>query len=233
MNFVFSIDGPDASGKTLIAQLVAEELRMRYRDKEYLVFSHKMPGGTETGAEIRKILKNPNLTISPLTERLLFAADASEFFHHLLRVMATHENSIHIVDRWGPVTEYMYSLPRGITEEELMSVIRIYLNKKLVVMPDILFLVDVALSDMVSRLHATQRPPCRIEQLGDDYQSRVWKMYNEAISDTQSAARKQCALRAHDVRRLDNTNPSARTLRNVADEAIAAIEDHIFRRSHP
>jgi dTMP kinase len=233
MNFIFSIDGPDASGKTLIAQLVVEELRMRYKGKGYEVLAHRMPGGTETGAEIRKILKNPYLTISPLSERLLFAADTAEFFHHLLRVANTHERSIHLVDRWSPITEYMYGLPRGITEEELMSVVRIYLNKKLVVMPDILFLVDVALSDMVSRLHADRRPPCRIEQLGDDYQSRVWKMYNEAINDTQSAARKHCALLAHDVRRLDNTNPSARTLRNVADEAIGAIEDHIFRRSQP
>lgn len=119
MNHVFAFDGPDASGKTLITQLVVEELKLKYKPKGYEVWSFRMPGGTATGAKIREVLKNPEITISPLAERLLFAADAAEFFYYLLTRMAKSENGIYIVDRWVPVTGYMYSIPRGISPEEL------------------------------------------------------------------------------------------------------------------
>jgi dTMP kinase len=231
MNFIYSFDGPDASGKTMISQLVVEDLKLKYRPQGYEVYAHRMPGGTNTGAEIRKILKNPELVISPLTERLLFAADTSEFFHYLLRIVNTHEKSIHIVDRWCPITEYMYGLPRGVDPDDLWKIINTYMTEKLVVMPDILFLVDICLQDMNTRLHAEARPACRIEHLGDEYHKQVWEMYRAAACDTESPAREHCDELAHRVERLDNTRPDRKTVRDIANDALAVIEAHITERT--
>lgn len=223
-NFILAFDGPDASGKTLITQLVSEELKMRYKPKGFSVHLHRMPGGTPAGAEIRKLLKNPEIEIAPKTERLLFAADTAEFFYHLLQQIGQGERSIHIVDRWSPITEYMYGLPRGVSAEELRYIIGAYMNNNLVVMPDMLFLVDVAWEDVMSRLHAERRPACRIEQLGDSYHRAVWSLYRDAATHPQSQARRHCESLAHRVLRLDNTNPSVRTARDVAIHALAEIE---------
>lgn len=230
MNFIYAIDGPDASGKTLISQLVVEDLKLKYKPKGYEVFACRMPGGTPAGAEIRKILKNPDLSISPLTERLLFAADTAEFFHRLLQEVNSCEKSIHVVDRWSPITEYMYAIPRGIDVEDLMRVIATYMTERTVVMPDILFLVDVLLQDMNVRLHADKRPACRIEKLGDEYHKSVWELYRDAARDPISKARCHCHHFAHDVCQLDNTRPDRKTVRDIANDALVVIGADIERK---
>jgi len=228
VNFIFAFDGPDASGKTLISALVSEELKLLYKPRGFTVISHKMPGATSAGMEIRKVLKNPEIAISPLAERFLFAADTADFFH-CLSVGERQPYKINIVDRWSPVTDYMYGLPRGVDEKTLADIRAVYMGQ-LGIKPDVLFLVDVTVDDMLARMHAARRPACRIEQLGDNHHIKIWGQYKEAANLARSAAHKHCASLAHRVHRLDNTDPSKRSIREVADEALAEIKKVIENR---
>lgn len=105
------------------------------------------------------------------------------------------------------------------------------MNKNLAIIPDLLFLVDISLEDMKARLHADRRPACRIERLGDAYHEHVWGLYRDAACAPYSEARKHCAALSRGVVRLDNTRPDQRTVRDVAVDAIRAIEEHISRES--
>jgi thymidylate kinase len=233
MNFIFAVDGPDASGKTMISALVEEDLRFRFRAAGFSVIADKMPGATPVGGEIRKILKNPKLKIGRITERLLFAADTAEYFKAILDDNQDggppEGHTIRIVDRWSPITDYMYAIPRGVTPEELSAVRATYAHM-CCVKPDILFLVDVLLQDMIVRLHADRRPACRIEQLGDEYHKCVWELYRDAACDVESPAREHCEHLAKRVQRLDNTHPGHKTIRDVADDALAIIDPYISQR---
>jgi thymidylate kinase len=233
MNFIFAFDGPDASGKTMIAALVAEDLRIKFRDAEFSILADKMPGATLVGGEIRKILKNPELKIGRITERLLFAADAAEYFKKIWDDDQDggpkEGHTIRIVDRWSPITEFMYAISRGVTPEELAAVRSTYTHMCLI-KPDILFVVDVCLKDMNARLHADRRPACRIEHLGDEYHKKVWEMYRAAACDPDSPAREHCDTLAHRIERLDNTRPDQKTVRDIANTALAVIEAHIAER---
>ncbi len=234
MNFVFAFDGPDASGKTLITSLVVEDLRIKLKDSEFVIRADKMPGATPVGAEIRKILKNPSLKLGRMTERLLFAADTAEYFKKIndddLDGGPQEGHTIRIVDRWSPITEFMYSIPRGVTPEELTAV-RVTYSHLYFAKPNILFLVDVAWHDVLARLHAETRPACRIEKLGDDFQGEVWGLYASAARAAESASYEHCVRLAERVHRLDNTQPEKRTVRQVADEAIRVIEQYIAERT--
>lgn len=59
------IEGPDGSGKTTIAKLVAETLGTEYV---------RCPGSTMLGEMLRPVLKNMSIDINPLVRCLLFAA---------------------------------------------------------------------------------------------------------------------------------------------------------------
>jgi dTMP kinase len=65
------IDGPDGSGKTTQARLLAAELEKRGLE----VLRVREPGGTDTGEAVRALLlDNRNLHITPLAETFLFQA---------------------------------------------------------------------------------------------------------------------------------------------------------------
>lgn len=231
MHFVFAFDGVDGSGKSMITEMVKEDLYLKYKSRGFQIVKYAMPGATAMGSAVRNVIKNPKIQISPLAERFLFAADTADFFHTLLCHMRDNPLCIYIVDRWSPVTDYMYGIPRGIDEKLLSAIRRIYMSKELVVYPDMLFLVDVQVEDMLRRINLELRPKCRIELLGEHFHRHVWSMYHDAINDPKSKQRKHCEAMTHSVVPLNNTDPSSRSVRDVAYNALelicASIEDRI------
>jgi len=229
MNFVFAFDGADGCGKTTISQLVYEDLMLAYKSRGFTVFHTRMPGGTNVGAHIRQMVKNPELSISPLAERLLFAADTAEHFHQILGQFRDNGLTIHVVDRWSPVTDYMYGIAGGIDPKTLKDIRKLYMSERLVIYPDVLFIVDVAKDIMLQRLAAESRPKCRIEKFGTKFHSEVWEMYRAAV-EPQSLAYTHCQSMSHTCKQLDNRNPSVRTLRDVANDAITDAKKCIESR---
>jgi dTMP kinase len=70
-----SFEGPDGSGKTSQVEPLAELLR----EKGYVVFATREPGGTPIGEDVRKTLFNLNFKeMHPRTEILLFQASRAQ-----------------------------------------------------------------------------------------------------------------------------------------------------------
>lgn len=224
MHFVFAFDGPDASGKSMISQMVREDLYLTYKSRGFDVQGFRMPGGTPLGGHIRSILKNPKLTIHPLAERFLFAADTADFFHMLLSRMRDNGLTISLIDRWSPVTDYMYGIPRGVDAKQLAAVRKVYMNQDLAIFPDALFLVLPSKVDMLRRMAVPLREKCRIEQLGSGLHETVWQMYADACWEVTSKEFKHCLKMAHKVVPVDNTDADRHTVRDVANGVLSKIK---------
>jgi dTMP kinase len=67
---LITIEGLDGAGKSTLASALAEELRRRGCRVELL----RDPGGVEISERIRALVKDPELTVAPRAEALLYAA---------------------------------------------------------------------------------------------------------------------------------------------------------------
>lgn len=105
-----TFEGPDGSGKTTIAALVAEALK----NKEIDVVLTREPGGIEIAEQIRKIILDPkNTVMDERTEALLYAAARRQ--HLIEKVLpALKENKIVICDRFVDSSLVYQGVGRGI-----------------------------------------------------------------------------------------------------------------------
>ena len=78
-----SFEGIDRSGKTTQARLLVDALGED-------AVAVREPGGTEVGERIRAVLKDPELTIGPHAEALLFAAARAELAAQVVRPALEH-----------------------------------------------------------------------------------------------------------------------------------------------
>ena len=76
-------EGMNKCGKTTQLNLLADYLKTK---TEY-IFTRKEPGQTPLGKELREILLHKNLSISPLTQALLFYADRIENIKEIIYII--------------------------------------------------------------------------------------------------------------------------------------------------
>ena len=82
MSFFITIEGPDGSGKSTQAQLLADHLK----DKGYDVLFTREPGGTEIGDQIRRVIMSlDNKQMSPQAEFLLFSASRAQLVREVIQ----------------------------------------------------------------------------------------------------------------------------------------------------
>ncbi|MGC9529139.1 MAG: dTMP kinase [Candidatus Bipolaricaulaceae bacterium] len=75
------LEGPDASGKTTQAKLLADQLTRR----QVPVVVTREPGGTPIGGRLRELVLDPARPMRPLTELLLMVADRHEHVEEVIR----------------------------------------------------------------------------------------------------------------------------------------------------
>ena len=90
-----TFEGCEGCGKTTQAKMLRDHLVSSGRD---VILVHE-PGGTTVGAKIREILLEPGVTMSPITEALLFAADRAQQVKDVIRP-ALQVGTIVISDRF-------------------------------------------------------------------------------------------------------------------------------------
>ena len=77
-----TLEGPEGSGKTSHIPYLVEY----FREKGYIVFQTREPGGTSIGEQIREILHSlKNTEMHPRTETLLYQASRAQFVEQVIR----------------------------------------------------------------------------------------------------------------------------------------------------
>ncbi len=93
------LDGPEGCGKSTQVQLLARRLQGM---GEEVVVTHE-PGGTPTGEAIRSILLDADLSMSALTEALLFCASRAQHMQDVI-MPALQAGKVVVCDRFSAST---------------------------------------------------------------------------------------------------------------------------------
>ncbi len=131
-----TFEGPDGSGKTTIAALVAEALKNKGID----VVLTREPGGIEIAEQIRKIILDPkNTAMDERTEALLYAAARRQ--HLIEKVLpALKENKIVICDRFVDSSLVYQGVGRGIGIDKVYEMNLFAIEE---IMPDFTIFFDI------------------------------------------------------------------------------------------
>jgi dTMP kinase len=158
-----TIEGIDRSGKTTQARRLVEALG----DEAILV---REPGGTPAGERIRDVLKDPELTLSPQAEALLFAAARAELVDAVIRPALDAGRTV-VSDRFLDSSLAYQGHARGLGEEEVRR-----LNEWATggLKPDLTVLLEI------DPVQAAERAGWfdRFEEEGLDLQQRVADAYD-------------------------------------------------------
>src|ERR1700759_1445055 len=92
---LITIEGLDGAGKSTLARALAETLNARGIRVEPL----REPGGVETSERIRTLVKDPELSVAPRTEALLYAAARAQLVEQRLLPLLG-EGAIVLLDRY-------------------------------------------------------------------------------------------------------------------------------------
>lgn len=173
LGLFITFEGPDGSGKSTQARLLAERLR---RDG-YPVLETVEPGGTPIGQQIRRILLDPaNRELRPIPELLLmFAARAQNVEQSVLPALA--EGKIVVSDRFTDSSIAYQGAGHGLGWETVLEVDRIACHG---LVPDLTLCIDIDTETGLARAHSrNQQHEMRYEQQAADFHQRVRAAYHE------------------------------------------------------
>jgi dTMP kinase len=172
-----TFEGPDGSGKSTQARLLAERLRAEGRE----VLETVEPGGTPIGREIRRILLDPaNQELRPTTELLLmFAARAQNVEQWILP--ALKEGKIVVCDRFTDSSIAYQGAGRGLGWETVLALDRIACHG---LVPDLTLCIDIDTETGLARAHSRNRTDAsklesRIDEQSLDFHKKVRAAYHE------------------------------------------------------
>lgn len=118
MSLFITFEGPDGSGKTTQAALLAQALRTEGRE----VLHTREPGGTPIGEQIRTVLHDVNNTaMLPTTEILLYSASRAQLVGESIRP-ALARGVVVISDRYATSTLAYQGYGRGLDLEALRRI---------------------------------------------------------------------------------------------------------------
>lgn len=174
------LEGPDGSGKTTQAHLLAERLS----SNGYPSIATEEPGGTETGRYIREIILNPSISVSPKTELFLFLADRAEHVQRVIKPALDKGKNV-VCSRYIYSTLVYQGLVRKVAPTEFLLNMNKYATNELV--PDIVFYIDVDPEKTLSKakedssITRNRNYPGgdRIEKEGLGFQQMVRKGYQQ------------------------------------------------------
>lgn len=136
MSFFITIEGPDGSGKSTQARLLADHLK----DKGYEVLFTREPGGTEIGDQIRRVIMSlDNKRMSPQAEFLLFSASRAQLVREVIQPKLA-AGGVVVCDRFYDSSLAYQGYGHQLDLDQLRSVTR-FVTGGLV--PDLTLLLDL------------------------------------------------------------------------------------------
>jgi dTMP kinase len=161
-----TFEGIDRSGKTTQAGLLCEALG----DEALGV---REPGGTPAGERVRELLKDPEVSLSPEAEALLFAAARSELVAEVI-LPALESGKVVVSDRFLDSSLAYQGGARGLGIEDVERVNH-FATRGL--RPDLTFLLDLPPEDAAARAGESDR----FEKEGAGLQEAVGAAYERLM----------------------------------------------------
>jgi len=161
-----TLEGPDGSGKTTQARLLAGHLR----DQGHRVLLTREPGGTAIGDRIREVLHDPaNTAMQPVAESLLYSAARAQLVEEVIRPHLAGGGVV-VCDRYSDSTLAYQGYGRGLDLETLHAIQRFATGG---LRPDLTLLLDLDADEGLRRRLASGGEWNRMDQLAVEIHRRV------------------------------------------------------------
>lgn len=168
-----TLEGPEGSGKTSHIPHLVEYLR----EKGYIVFPTREPGGTSIGEQIREVIHDlKNVEMHPRTETLLYQAARAQIVEQVIRPRLA-AGEIVLSDRYADSTIAYQGYGHQQNLEQVRALIR-YATGGLV--PDLTILLDLDVEVGLKR-KTRQDEWNRLDAYTVDFHRRVRAGYLEMI----------------------------------------------------
>jgi dTMP kinase len=151
-----TFEGGDGAGKTTLI----DKIHTYLEDQGYTVVRTRAPGGSQVGAEIRKLLlaKHP-LALSTRCELFLFLADRAQHVDEIIRP-ALDKQQIVLCDRFNDSTLAYQGYARGFDKKWIETLLRFASDK---ITPDLTLFLDLDPKIGFERAKKGRTGPDRIE----------------------------------------------------------------------
>ena len=180
MGFFITLEGPEGSGKSTQARLLAEYLRGECGED---VLSTREPGGTEIGDQVREVLHaHRNVAMTAEAELLLYNAARAQLVAEVIRP-ALAANRIVLSDRYADSTLAYQGYGRGLDLPAVRQVIELATGG---LKPDLTFLVDVTVDEGLARRNSGRQRGeefNRMDSLSCEFYERVRAGYLELMRE--------------------------------------------------
>ena len=169
-----TLEGPDGSGKTTQARLLAEWLR----ERNYEVVLTREPGGTDIGDQIRKVLHDPhNTAMDARTEILLYSASRAQHVAQRIRP-ALEAGQIVISDRYADSTLAYQGYGRGLDLNTLRTITEFATGG---LTPDLTLYLDIVSQEGLQRRRLSGDEWNRLDAEALEFHQRVRGGYLELV----------------------------------------------------
>ena len=176
-------EGAEGVGKTTQARRLVEILERGGVDCMHL----REPGGTSLGESIRGVLLEPFRTIVPPAEALLFMASRAQLVSEKIRPTLA-AGGVVVLDRFF-LSTYAYQIhARGLPAHEVESANRLAVGE---LVPTVTIVLRLPGTDGLARA-GERSGHDYMEQLGDDFHTRVGAAFDEFCSSGWQARHSEC-----------------------------------------
>lgn len=174
MSLFVTFEGPDGSGKTTQIRL----LRAYLKEKGYLVYQTREPGGTSIGDQIRQVLHDTaNIEMQATTEILLYSASRAQLVEEVIRP-ALARDQIVLSDRYAESTLAYQGYGRRLDLDTLQTITAFATGG---LQPDLIVYLDIPTEEGLlrkQRAHETENAEWnRMDQQAMDFHRRARQGY--------------------------------------------------------
>ena len=164
------LEGPDKSGKSTQARLLADTLKGRGHE----VLHTREPGGTAVAESVRRVLLDASLRIDPLAELFLYEASRAQHTNEMIRP-ALMAGKVVISERFTMSTDAYQGVARGLGLKTTTALNHIATGG---LKPDLTILLDIPAEEFDSRDQARELD--RLEREGAQFRIKVRAGYLKA-----------------------------------------------------